>query len=75
MASLKINFGRVVRRLRGEAGYSQESFADAIGLNRTYMGTLERGKGNPTLQIIEKIARGLRVSVSVLFETAEKESG
>ena len=75
MASLKAKFGRAVRKLRDEAGYSQESFADAIGVHRTYMGTLERGKGNPTLEMIGKVARGLRVSLSTLFEAVEREPG
>lgn len=75
MASLKAKFGRAVRKLRDEAGYSQESFADAIGVHRTYMGTLERGKGNPTLEMTGKIARGLRVSLSTLFEAVEREPG
>jgi transcriptional regulator with XRE-family HTH domain len=75
MASLKTKFGRAVRKLREEAGYSQESFADAIGVHRTYMGTLERGRGNPTLDMIGRIARGVRVSLSALFEAVEKEPG
>lgn len=75
MASLKAKFGRAVRKLRDEAGYSQESFADAIGVHRTYMGTLERGKGNPTLEMTAKIARGLRLSLSTLFEAVEREPG
>lgn len=75
MASLKAKFGRAVRKLRDEAGYSQESFADSIGVHRTYMGTLERGKGNPTLEMIGKVARGLRVSLSTLFEAVEREPG
>jgi DNA-binding XRE family transcriptional regulator len=73
MASLRIRFGRAVRRLRGEADYSQESFADAIGVHRTYMGTLERGRGNPSLDVIAKIARGLEISIADLFEAVEKE--
>jgi transcriptional regulator with XRE-family HTH domain len=72
MASLKVRFGRTVRALREEADYSQESFADAIGVHRTYMGTLERGKGNPSLDVIAKIARGLEISLAELFQTVEK---
>lgn len=72
MASLKIRFGRAVRTLREEAEYSQESFADAIGVHRTYMGTLERGKGNPSLEVIAKIARGLDLSLAGLFEAVDK---
>lgn len=72
MAPLKVRFGRAVRTLREQAEYSQESFADAIGVHRTYMGTLERGKGNPSLDVIAKIARGLGISLADLFKTVEK---
>ena len=75
MASIKVKFGRAVRKLREDADYSQESFADAIGVHRTYMGTVERGRGNPTLDMIGKIARGLKVSLKQLFEAVENESG
>lgn len=71
-SSLKIRFGRAVRKLRAGADYSQESFADAVGVHRTYMGTLERGRGNPSLEIIAKIARGLGISIAELFETVER---
>jgi transcriptional regulator with XRE-family HTH domain len=37
------------------------------------MGTLERGKGNPTLETIAAVAKGLRISISELFEAVEKE--
>jgi transcriptional regulator with XRE-family HTH domain len=74
MASLKVRFGRAVRALRERADYSQEGFADVIGVHRTYMGTLERGLGNPTLDIIARIARGLDISIAKLFEAVEKES-
>jgi transcriptional regulator with XRE-family HTH domain len=74
MAALKVKFGRAVRALREEADYSQEGFADAIGVHRTYMGTLERGKGNPSLDVIAKIARGLGITLAELFETVEEGS-
>lgn len=73
MATLKVKFGHAVRKLRTDAGYSQESFADAIDMHRTQMGTLERGKGNPTLETIGTIAKGLRISITKLFEAVEKE--
>ena len=75
MASLNARFGRTVRALRSEAGYSQESFADAIGVHRTYMGKLERGDGNPTLDMIVRVAKGLRLSLSELFQAVEKDTG
>jgi DNA-binding XRE family transcriptional regulator len=75
MASIQARFGRTVRALRAKAGYSQESFADAIQVHRTSMGTLERGDGNPTLDMIVKIARGLDLSLSELFVAVEKDTG
>ena len=72
MASpLRVALGRTVRALRSAAGYSQEGFADAIGVHRTYMGTLERGDGNPTLETLDLIATGLGIAVSELLRAAE----
>jgi len=70
-SALRVALGHTVRSLRGSAGYSQEGFADAIGVHRTYMGTLERGAANPTLETLELIANGLRLSVSELVRAAE----
>jgi transcriptional regulator with XRE-family HTH domain len=75
MASIKAEFGRTVRALRTAAGYSQEGFADAIKVTRTYMGKLERGLGNPTLEMIGRIARGLKISLAKLFAEIEKGTG
>jgi DNA-binding XRE family transcriptional regulator len=75
MSSIVARFGRTVRALRARAGYSQESFADAIHVHRTTMGTLERGEGNPGLLMIVKIARGLDFSLSELFAAVEKDTG
>ena len=75
VASIHARFGRTVRALRAKAGYSQESFADAIHVHRTSMGTLERGDGNPRLETILKIARGLGLSLGELFLAVEKDAG
>jgi len=71
MATLREKLGRTVRRLRTEAGFSQERFADACGLHRTYIGSVERGETNISLDNIELIARTLRLPVSRLFADAE----
>ena len=57
-----------MRQLRAEAGYSQEAFAHAAGLDRSYLGLIERGQRNITLGNIEKIAKALRVPISQLME-------
>lgn len=70
-SALRTALGTTVRALRTKAKYSQEGFADAIGVHRTYMGTLERGDANPTLETLELIANGLGIAVSVLLRAAE----
>lgn len=62
-----INFGINIRELRKSEGFSQESFADEAGLDRTYMGGVERGERNlATLNLI-RIAAALEVEVGALF--------
>ena len=59
-------FGLRVRELRKELGFSQEAFADRCGLDRTYVGGIERGERNVALRNIERIAVALGVSISDL---------
>ena len=73
MRSLRARLGQAIRRLRKEAGYSQESFADHCGLHRTYMGGVERGETNISLDNIERIARALRLTPAQLLAEAERE--
>lgn len=61
-------FGERIRALRKAAGFSQEDFALEIGLDRTYMGGVERGERNVALLNIRKIAKGLKIPVSRLFD-------
>ena len=60
-------FGARVRALRKAAGFSQEDFALEIGLDRTYMGGVERGERNLALLNFRKIACGLKISVAELL--------
>ena len=62
-----IRFGQRVRSLRQDQGYSQESFAAECGLDRTYMGGIERGERNLALRNIEIIAQTLGISLSELM--------
>jgi transcriptional regulator with XRE-family HTH domain len=61
---LQRTVGRNLRAHRVEQGLSQEAFADAVGVHRTYMGGLERGERNLTLRSVERIAE--RIGVSAL---------
>ncbi len=63
-----IKFGKLVRELRSNKGFSQESFADSIGLHRTYMGGVERGERNVSYLNLMKIARALDMDINTLKE-------
>jgi transcriptional regulator with XRE-family HTH domain len=69
---LQVVLGRRIRELRRKKGYSQESFADHCGLHRTYMGGIERGEHNLTIQTALTIARGLGITVARLLSGIEK---
>ena len=60
--------GDRIKELRKETGLSQEKFALKIDMDRTYFATVESGKRNISLQNIEKIANGLNITISELFE-------
>lgn len=57
-----------VRRLRLERGISQERLAFDAGIDRAYMGEIERKRGNATLDLIDKIAEVLKVPLAELFK-------
>lgn len=59
--------GNRIRELRNQMGLSQEKFAKKIGMDRTYFASVELGKRNISIVNIEKIANGLNVSLSDLF--------
>lgn len=61
-------FGQRIRELRLETGLSQEKFALTIGMDRTYLSSVESGKRNLSILNIKKIADGLEVPVYLLFE-------
>ena len=67
-ADILKRFGERVRELRKEQGYSQENFAYACELDRTYIGGIERGERNVALRNIERIADTLGISVAELME-------
>lgn len=60
-------FGLRVQQLRKDRGLSQEKFALSIDMDRTYLASVEAGKRNISLCNIEKIAKGLGITISELF--------
>lgn len=59
-----------MRARRTALGYSQDSFADAIGMHRAYYSAIERGERNLTLQTMVRVAEGLEVKPSELLKAA-----
>lgn len=61
-------FGLRLRGLREKAGLSQEELADRAQVHRTYLSGIERGRRNPSLINLLRIARALNISISALFD-------
>lgn len=65
---LQRRVGLAVRRIRSERGLSQEDLAESVGMHRTYVGAVERGERNLTLQSVEQLADRLSVPVDALIQ-------
>jgi transcriptional regulator with XRE-family HTH domain len=64
---IRIRFGRAIRRIREEQGINQEEAAERCGLHRTYYSGIEQGVRNVSILNIERIAKGLKISLPSLF--------
>lgn len=67
-AKLPKSLGKKIQKLRKEAGYTQEQLAEKIGVSRAYMGYIEQGRNTPSLEVLGKISKHLRISLSKLFD-------
>ena len=67
MATIQEQFGARVRDLRKERAWTQEQLAQAAGRHWTYIGGIERGERNVTLQVVADIARALDIEIGDLF--------
>ncbi len=65
---ITVDLGKRIRVLRTRTGLSQEKFALKINMDRTYLASVEAGKRNISICNIKKIADGLCVTLSELFE-------
>ena len=68
MSDLAKAVGQRIRNYRTKKGLSQEKLAELSGCHPTYIGQLERGEKNATLESIERISAALGISLSKLFE-------
>ena len=67
--------GARIRELRSARSFSQESFADACGLDRTYVGGVERGERNLGFKNLLRISEALGVEPSELLANISAKSG
>jgi transcriptional regulator with XRE-family HTH domain len=63
--------GKRIRQRRTALGYSQEQLAELSDVYPTYIGQLERGEKNPTIDTLSKVTKGLKVSLSEFFSGIE----
>jgi transcriptional regulator with XRE-family HTH domain len=75
MSDLVVKVGERIRRLRKEKGLSQERLAELSGLHMNYVGQVERGEKNLTLETLEKIVSGLDISLEELFHFIDPMDG
>lgn len=66
--------GQRIRNYRTQLGLSQEKLAELACCHPTYIGQLERGEKNATLESIDKVASSLKISLSKLFENLGGEN-
>lgn len=67
---IKTIVGNAIRQYRNKAGYSQETFAKIVGLDRTYISSVEQGKRNISIENLNKISIALDIPAANLFNTS-----
>jgi transcriptional regulator with XRE-family HTH domain len=68
MEDIKIRFGRRLRELRLEKGWSQETLANLADIDRTYIPGIESGKRNLSIVVIEKLSTVFKMEISDLLK-------
>lgn len=64
---MNVQIGQLLKDLRDERGWSLREFGLIVGMNRTYLGDIELGKRNPTMNSLEKIVAGYGLTVKEFF--------
>lgn len=68
-------FGLALKKLRTDAGYSQDSLAKECKLDRTFISLLERGERQPTLTTLYKVAEALELTVQQIIAQVDQQLG
>ena len=64
----RVKLGKKIQRLRKLKDLSQEKLAEEVKISRTHMGHIEQGRKSPSLEVLERLSRSLKVKLSDLFE-------
>lgn len=64
---MNVQIGQLLKDLRDERGWSLREFGLIVGMNKTYLGDIELGKRNPTINSLEKIVAGYGLTVREFF--------
>lgn len=67
MSELNVQIGQLLKDLRDERGWPLREFGLIVGMNKTYLGDIELGKRNPTMNSLEKIVAGYGLTVKEFF--------
>jgi len=73
LRTIRHRFGEAVARRRREVQLSQDELGDESGLHRTFIGRVERGETNVTLETAEKIAAALKTPLKELLGEADRK--
>ena len=63
----KERLGKKIQKARKHVGLTQEELAEKINISRTHMGHIEQGRKSPSIKVVTKISKALRVKISDLF--------
>lgn len=63
----KLRLGRKIQKMRKQYLITQEEFAEKLEISRTHMGHIEQGRKSPSMQLLDKIAKALKVKPKDLF--------
>lgn len=67
MSELNVQIGQLLKDLRDERGWSLREFGLIVGMNKTYLGDIELGKRNPTINSLEKIVARYGLTLKEFF--------
>lgn len=67
-AKLPKVLGKKIKKIRKNVGLTQEGLAEKVRISRAYMGYIEQGRNAPSLEVLEKIAKALKVNAGDLLK-------